>query len=86
MKRKFLSIFACALLISACSSQSASQQTETEKEKETVETVQTADGKTAVIYFSRVGNTNFDENMDAMSSASVNRVEDTLKGNAQLMA
>lgn len=89
MKQKLFSILACAMMISACSSQSASQQTEPEKEKETVETTETsqaADGKTAVVYFSRVGNTDFDENMDAMSSASVNRVEDTLKGNAQLMA
>lgn len=89
MMKKLFSILACAMMISACSSQSVPQQTEPEKEQATVETTETsqaADGKTAVIYFSRVGNTDFDDNMDAMSSASVNRVDDKLKGNAQLMA
>ena len=39
-----------------------------------------------VIYFSRVGNTEFPENMDALSSASLQKEGNTLKGNAQMMA
>lgn len=42
--------------------------------------------RTLVIYFSRVGNTDFPEDVDAVSSATLNRVEGELKGNAQLMA
>ena len=41
---------------------------------------------TLVVYFSRVGNTDFPEDMDAVSSATLSRVDGTLKGNAQRMA
>lgn len=41
---------------------------------------------TLVIYFSRVGNTDFPEDVDVVSSASLNRTDGELKGNAQLMA
>ena len=40
----------------------------------------------AAVYFSRVGNTDFPDDIDAVTSASLNRVEGTLKGNAQLIA
>lgn len=39
-----------------------------------------------VAYFTRVGNTDFDENVDAISSASLHREDGTLKGNTQLIA
>ncbi len=42
--------------------------------------------KSAAVYFSRVGNTDFPSDTDAVSSASLNIVNGTLKGNAQLIA
>ena len=41
---------------------------------------------TLVVYFSRVGNTDFPDDIDAVSSATLSRKDGTLKGNAQLMA
>ena len=41
---------------------------------------------TLVVYFSRVGNTDFPDDIDAVSSATLSRRDGTLKGNAQLMA
>ena len=45
---------------------------------------QTAD--TLVVYFSRVGNTDFPDDIDAVSSASLARINGELKGNAQMIA
>lgn len=39
-----------------------------------------------IAYFSRVGNINFDENIDAVTSASVNMDGSNVSGNAQLLA
>lgn len=39
-----------------------------------------------ITYFSRVGNMNFDENIDAVTSASVNMDGNNVSGNAQLLA
>ena len=39
-----------------------------------------------IAYFSRVGNMNFDENIDAVTSASVNMDGSNVSGNAQLLA
>ncbi len=44
------------------------------------------DGKSIVIYFSRVGNTDFPADVDALTSASIRIDNGTVKGNAQLMA
>ncbi len=41
---------------------------------------------TLVAYFSRMGNMNFDENVDAITSASVNLIDGEYLGNAQLLA
>ena len=41
---------------------------------------------TLVVYFSRVGNTEFPEDIDAVSSATLSRVDGELKGNAQRLA
>ena len=43
-------------------------------------------GDTLVVYFSRVGNTDFPDDIDAVSSATLSRKDGELKGNAQLMA
>ena len=45
-----------------------------------------ARGNTLVVYFSRVGNTDFPYDIDAVSSATLSRKDGELKGNAQLMA
>lgn len=42
--------------------------------------------KSAVVYFSRVGNTEFPDDVDVVTSASLNRDGDSIKGNAQLIA
>lgn len=39
-----------------------------------------------VAYFSRVGNTDFEEGVDAVASASLNLEGDTLVGNAEVLA
>ena len=41
---------------------------------------------TLVVYFSRVGNTDFPDDIDAVSSATLSRSGSVLKGNAQLIA
>ena len=45
-----------------------------------------AGGKAISVYFSRVGNTEFPDEVDAVSSATLNRKNGELKGNAQLIA
>ena len=42
--------------------------------------------KSAVVYFSRVGNTQFPDDVDVVTRASLNRENDALAGNAQLIA
>ena len=44
------------------------------------------DGKILTVYFTRVGNTDFEENIDAVSSASLMAENGTLIGNAELLA
>ena len=46
----------------------------------------TEQSDTLVVYFSRVGNTDFPNDVDAVSSATLSRSGGALKGNAQLMA
>ena len=45
-----------------------------------------AQGDTLAVYFSRVGNTEFPEDIDAVSSATLSLSGEQFKGNAQLMA
>ena len=77
---------------SACGSAPEAGEPEAEAPAETetapaeAETGAAADGETLVIYFSRVGNTDFPADVDAVSSASVVRTENGIEGNAQLMA
>lgn len=42
--------------------------------------------KILIAYFTRVGNTDFDKNVDAVTSASLHKVDGALKGNTQLIA
>ncbi|MBR0382544.1 MAG: hypothetical protein IJH71_08925 [Eubacterium sp.] len=68
------------------------EQTETRQAQEGTEEVEkqgkeeTAESKALAVYFSRVGNTEFPEDIDVISSASLNTEAATLKGNAQLIA
>ncbi len=60
---------------------------ETIPSPETARAEAATDGsKTLVAYFSRVGNTDFPDDIDAVSSATLSRKDGELKGNAQLMA
>jgi len=45
-----------------------------------------SEGKTLVAYFSRVGNTDFADNVDAVTSASLNKNGGDIVGNAQILA
>ena len=45
-----------------------------------------SDAKSIAVYFSRVGNTDFPEGVDAISSASLQPDDGNIKGNAQLIA
>ncbi|MGN1225221.1 MAG: flavodoxin [Ruminococcus sp.] len=42
--------------------------------------------RTLIVYFSRVGNTQFSDNTDAISSASLRRNDNMLKGNCEVLA
>ena len=71
-----ISSIIAAMLLTACSNSSNDNKD-----------VKTAPiNKSAAVYFSRVGNTDFPSDIDAVTSASLNRIDGELKGNAQLMA
>ncbi|MCM1176025.1 MAG: flavodoxin [Acetatifactor muris] len=57
-----------------------------ETETEENDSEQTEGSNILIAYFSRVGNMDFDESVDAVTSASVNMEEDGVSGNAQLLA
>ena len=59
--------------------------TETEILENMTEEIETT-SSILIAYFSRVGNMNFDENIDAVTSASVNMNGSNVTGNAQMLA
>lgn len=72
---------ACLILcLSACAGNSKTADTPSS------DVVPKSTGKAIVVYFSRVGNTDFPDDIDVVSSATLNDVNGELKGNAQLMA
>ena len=73
-----------AMMLMGCQSTS-SGESEAVTKKPTIDT-QTYNGKILVAYFSRVGNTDFSENTDASSSASVIVEDQQLIGNTEYMA
>lgn len=73
-----------AMMLMGCQSTS-SGESEAVTKKPTIDT-QTYNGKILVAYFSRVGNTDFPENTDASSSASVIVEDQQLIGNTEYMA
>lgn len=73
-----------AMMLMGCQSTS-NGESEAVTKKPTIDT-QTYNGKILVAYFSRVGNTDFPENTDASSSASVIVEDQQLIGNTEYMA
>ena len=94
MKIKALIILVmCAVLMftAACSSNNQKNDTDSDSGNSSdtsgnSENGSKTDGKSIVIYFSRVGNTDFPADVDALTSASIRIDNGTVKGNAQLMA
>ncbi len=75
-KAVFTIVTISAMLLASCGDSSGSD--------ESVKTVPVK--KSAAVYFSRVGNTEFADDIDAITSASLNRADGELKGNAQMIA
>lgn len=91
--KRFLSLLITACLLAACGSTDTQEITTTEQaeiSEATTQEIQTHQESTGsnilVAYFSRVGNTDFEEDVDAVTSASLNREWGALAGNAQLLA
>ena len=66
-----ISMTIAAVLLTACGDSS-----DNNKDVKTVPI-----NKSAAVYFSRVGNTDFPSDIDAVTSASLNRIDGELKGN-----
>lgn len=77
-----------ALSLTACGNteNSTSDKAETQKTENTGNSEAKASGKAVSVYFSRVGNTDFPDDIDAVTRATLNRQNGGLKGNAQLIA
>ena len=60
--------------------------TEAEAAEDMTVATEEAESNILIAYFSRVGNMNFDENIDAVTSASVNMDGSNVSGNTQLLA
>lgn len=90
MKQLTAIIFAACMIISlsACGNTQNSMSGQAEsKATENVNNHNTAaSGKAISVYFSRVGNTEFPDDVDVITSATLNRQNAELKGNAQLIA
>ena len=94
--KKLLFILMMALLslsiFTACGNSAeqtaTDEQTDTEVTEQEEESGSAADGKTLVVYFTRIGNTGegFPEGVDATTSASLQQTDEGLKGNAQMIA
>lgn len=91
--KKFLSMLLTVCLLTACGSADTQDVTTTEQveiSEATTQESQTDQESTGsnilVAYFSRVGNTDFEEDVDAVTSASLNGEWGSLAGNAELLA
>lgn len=90
MKRRLTSLLCAALILGAAA---CGARTEDAPAPQTAPELREADAQNAetpggvlVVYFSRVGNTDFPDDVDAVSGATLSMEGDTLKGNAQRMA
>lgn len=78
---------ACMVLgLSACGKAQNSTSGKTEAKATVSGNTAKADGKAISVYFSRVGNTDFPDDVDVITSATLNKQNGELKGNAQLIA
>ena len=99
MKKSIISVAvlcAASLIFAGCGGRSPASETTAQSAPET--TAQSApvsesvtesekkEGTAEKVYFSRVGNTEFPENVDVVSSASLQTDGSSVKGNAQLIA
>lgn len=75
-----------AFSLSACGNAQNSTSNQTEQKATVSSNTAKAGEKAISVYFSRVGNTEFPDDVDAISSATLNRKNGELKGNAQLIA
>lgn len=75
-----------AFSLSACGNAQNSTSNQTESNATVSSNTAKAGKKAISVYFSRVGNTEFPDDVDAISSATLNRKNGELKGNAQLIA
>ncbi|WPC43758.1 flavodoxin [Clostridium sp. JS66] len=88
-KRVILLLLLVTLSLTACSSRknvetntsSGAAQTSNSSAK-----ISAGSHKVLVVYFSRVGNTNFPNNVDVVSSASLNATKDGVQGNTEIVA
>lgn len=86
MKKRWISGLVMMILLSGCSSDSKNTATLPNPEVNNSQLEQFSDEKVLIAYFSRVGNTDFPEDVDASTSASILRREDDLVGNTQYLA
>lgn len=93
--KKFLSMLLTVCLLTACGSTDTQEVTTTEQVEISETSTQesqtnhesTATGSNILVaYFSRVGNTDFEEDVDAVTSASLNGEWGSFAGNAELLA
>lgn len=77
MKKVFYPFMGIILFLTACS---------VFKPEQSLENVDNPSNKVLIAYFSRVGNTVWDENVDAVTSASINVVDGEFVGNTQVLA
>ena len=75
-----------AFSLSSCGNAQNSTSNQTKSNATVSSNTAKAGEKAISVYFSRVGNTEFPDDVDAISSATLNRKNGELKGNAQLIA
>lgn len=91
-KRNILSFLLMALSLTSCSVEkntevnSSSGIAQTEQTTKNTGQTQISSHKVLVAYFSRVGNTDFPKNVDAVASASLNVTKDGVEGNTEIVA
>ena len=88
-KKLLTGLLAAAVLISLCIAALAANEENPRHRSLTQSQNATVSGttnKSLIVYFSRVGNTEFPEGVDAMTSASINVCDGQLAGNNQLVA
>lgn len=90
MKKRIISLFLpLALLLTGCSDrkniETNASSSEAQQSSSTAQ-IPVGSHKILVAYFSRVGNTDFPKNVDAVASASLNVTKDGVEGNSEIVA